>query len=350
MVTYDARPSGFTQLTSTSDWESFMSSAGIWDGIDGSNSFVPSLDTSGRNAVISAGQCLIKGQLWRADAPVSTPIPAASSQNRIDRLVLRLSRTASTSATVIAPVVITGTPAASPAPPPLTQTATGIFDISVSQWTSNSSGTLTGLADQRRYSGRTVVSMTSGYHPTPPNPCLGVEIDTGNVYVWNGSSWASIWTDAGVVQSGNTVSAAGYFAAFTPFAIPANDTINSPISYRIKCGGHGTQATGAAVNIQFQVAIFGNALGANSDNGGIAAGGAFHWSFDGEVIVSNNGAASFHGTMSIGSHSTAMDQQMSPGTFNTAAATNITLQIGWASITGAPTLVCTGATFERLSN
>jgi hypothetical protein len=152
MATYDARPSAFTQLTSTSDWEYLLSMAGPPAAIDGSigNAMTPSLDTGGRNAVIADGVILIRGQLWRCDAPVNTPIPAASAQNRIDRLVIRLTRGAGTSATVVAPAVITGTPSGTPTIPALTQTPTGIWEYPVSHWTATSAGALTGLVDDRR--------------------------------------------------------------------------------------------------------------------------------------------------------------------------------------------------------
>jgi hypothetical protein len=115
MATYDARPSAFTQLTTTSDWEAFISAIGGISAIDFSvgNAFTPSLDVPGRNAVMADGNIVIKGQLWRCDAPVSTTIPAASAQNRIDRLVLRLTRGAITSPTVVQPFIITGTPSGS---------------------------------------------------------------------------------------------------------------------------------------------------------------------------------------------------------------------------------------------
>jgi hypothetical protein len=109
----------------------------------------PSLDTGGRNAVIQSGNCIIKGQLWRCDAAVSTPIPVASGQNRIDRLVIQYNRSATTSPTVIQPIVITGTPGSSPSEPPIVQTPTGLFQIPVCSWTSASSGALTGLVDER---------------------------------------------------------------------------------------------------------------------------------------------------------------------------------------------------------
>lgn len=152
MVTYDARPSAFTQMTTMSEWEALWSAGGGVTAIDGSvgSAMAPSLDTGGRNAVIADGNAVIRGQLWRCDAPVSTAIPAASAQNRIDRLVLRLTRGAATSATVVQPVVITGTPSGSPTLPPIVQTAGGIYDIPVSHWTSTSAGALTGLVDERR--------------------------------------------------------------------------------------------------------------------------------------------------------------------------------------------------------
>jgi hypothetical protein len=152
MVTYDARPSAFTQLTSVSDWEAICSAMACVNGIDGSfgSAMIPTLDTVGRNAVLADGNVSIKGQLWRCDAPVSTPVPAASAQNRIDRLVLRLTRGATTSATVVVPAVITGTPSGSPTIPALTQTPTGIWEFPVSHWTSTSAGALSGLVDDRR--------------------------------------------------------------------------------------------------------------------------------------------------------------------------------------------------------
>jgi hypothetical protein len=151
MAVYDARPSAFTQMTTTAEWEALFSAAGGRDGIDLSagNAMNPTLDTVGRNAVIDTGNVLIKGQLWRCDAAVNTPIPAASAQNRIDRLVLRLTRGASTSATVVQPVVITGTPSGTPVEPPLVQTTGGIYDMPVSRWTATSAGALTTLVDER---------------------------------------------------------------------------------------------------------------------------------------------------------------------------------------------------------
>jgi hypothetical protein len=166
MATYDARPSAFTQLALTSDWESMLLAGNVPDGIDnstaGGSAMAPSLDTAGRNAVIQAGNVLIRGQLWRCDASVSTPIPGPSSQNRIDRLVLELNRGATTSPTVVQPVVITGTPSGTPVEPPLNLTPTGLYDIPVCSWTSQSTGGLVSLVDERQFSNDQWHNITSG--------------------------------------------------------------------------------------------------------------------------------------------------------------------------------------------
>jgi hypothetical protein len=155
MAVYDGRPTAFTPLTSTADWEAFMSLASTIGGaaIDYSvgSAMTPSLDTPGRNAVMADGNILIKGCLWRCDAPVSTPVPAASGQNRIDRLVIRLTRGASTAATVVQPAIVTGTPSGSPVTPALTQTPAGIWEFPISHWTSTSAGAIQTLIDDRRF-------------------------------------------------------------------------------------------------------------------------------------------------------------------------------------------------------
>jgi len=178
MVVYDARPSQFNQISTTAEWEALLSAlAGSYNnGIDASvgSAMAPSLDVPGRNAVLADGNAVLKGQLWRCDAAVSTPIPVASAQNRYDRLVLRLNRGASTSPTVVQPVVIQG--ASGGGLPALTQTPTGIWDLPISYWTSLANGGLQSLVDQRKLANDRWHDMRSefgglqnGYtYPGPP--------------------------------------------------------------------------------------------------------------------------------------------------------------------------------------
>jgi len=190
MAFNDARPSGFTALASTADWESLWSAAGAHDGIFNytNNAFKPTLP--GGNVIqIEAGVCMIKGQLWSSDTAYQLPIPAPSAQNRYDVIVLRFDRNSVDSAHVVQPILIQGTPAASPTPPPIQQTATGFWDVPVAQWRVQSSGIIDSLLDRRQFSGFTVMNILSTARPIPPYRCIALEVDTGNLMQWNGSAW-----------------------------------------------------------------------------------------------------------------------------------------------------------------
>jgi hypothetical protein len=225
MATFDARPSQFTQLTSTSDWEyllsSFMPQGGAVDASIG-NAMNPSLDTPGRNAVIADGVAVIKGQLWRCDAAVSTPIPAASAQNRIDRLVLRLTRGATTSATVVQPVVITGTPSGSPVEPPIVRTTTGIWDLPISSWTSTSAGAITSLVDERDF-------VNDPWHS------LGTLAGYTGFGRYRMTLWGETELDLGVVGGGSN----GGNVSFS---------VTLPLSYRLN-NGASSMAYGLTTNV-----------------------------------------------------------------------------------------------------
>ena len=253
MATYDARPSGFTQMTTTSEWEyllsSFMPQGGAIDASIGS-AMNPTLDTPGRNAVIADGVAVIRGQMWRCDAPVNTPIPAASAQNRIDRLVLRLTRTATTSPTVVQPVVITGTPSGSPVEPPIVRTTTGIWDVPVSSWTSTSAGGLTGLTDERSFVNDPWRSLgtLAGY--------------TVNVSRYRMTQWGSTELDINVSSSGANASSATF-------------SVTLPVSYRL---GNGQSSQGWAL----------------TSNRNLAAGDTLP-----RVVVGSNGGVTIAQTASV---------------------------------------------------
>lgn len=212
MAIQDARPSPYTQLTTAAELEKWFSCMGIFEGVDevpGGTGLQPSLDSGGRNAVMAAGKAIIKGQLWSCDTSVSTSIPAASGQNRIDRLVLRLNRVAGTAATFVAPAIIQGTPSGSPVIPDLVRTDSTNYDIPISHWTSASTGALTGLVDDRQFIGLSVTVGTSTNRPTVTKPRLLVETDTNDLRLWNGSSWVKLnaeqptaWQNMGSMKSG----------------------------------------------------------------------------------------------------------------------------------------------------
>jgi hypothetical protein len=191
MTVVNAMPNSFTQLTTIAQWEKLMLGMGIVDGVAGqpsSGDLKVTLNSGARTAIAAPGYAFIRGQIWGCDAPVATAIPAASASPRIDLLVLRLDRQATTAVTIVQPVVITGTPSATPAPPAMLST-TRYQDILLGQWQSNADASFTGLIDARKFSGSPVEIFSSTYRPTPSRLTFGFESNTGKLLAWNGSSW-----------------------------------------------------------------------------------------------------------------------------------------------------------------
>lgn len=86
-------------------------------------------DSSGMQVKVRTGKAWIRGHYWESDAEETLSISAADATNdRIDRVILRVDFSANT----IALAVLTGTPAASPSAPSLTQN-TSQWEISLAQ-------------------------------------------------------------------------------------------------------------------------------------------------------------------------------------------------------------------------
>ena len=217
----DAYPvPGISAMSTVGQWEEFFHPAMGSGVIPGEGSeLLPSLDASGRNAVIQSGGAIVRAFYKPVSAATYTAIPAASSQNRIDRLVLRLNRAASTAAAFIVPTVITGTPAPSPSIPAVTQTATGLWDLPIAHWTSASDGSLSGLVDERlKISSPIAVMPSTGGTPVLDRASLLIQPDTGNVLVSTspGAAWQTVyqadtWQDGGSGVPGWTAHTGPYF-------------------------------------------------------------------------------------------------------------------------------------------
>lgn len=195
----DAYPfPGTTQITTQQEWEGFF--AAIGSGVI--TGLAPSLNSGARQAVISAGRAIVQGFLKPVESSTGTAIPAASPQNRVDRLVLRLDRDAVTAADLVKPVVLTGTPGSS-TPPALTRSTTGKWDLPIARWTSQANGALTGLVDEREWLGNRVRRCTSTSRPTSPQAGdIIYETDTGRWMGYTGSAWVVIYpvtSDSGEV-------------------------------------------------------------------------------------------------------------------------------------------------------
>jgi hypothetical protein len=95
------------------------------------NSLEPFGDSSGMQVKVKTGKAWIKGHYYVSDTEVTLPIATANATNpRIDRVTVR----ADFGANSIVLAVVQGTPAASPALPPLTQT-TAVWEIPVAEVT-----------------------------------------------------------------------------------------------------------------------------------------------------------------------------------------------------------------------
>ncbi|WP_409469055.1 hypothetical protein [Streptomyces sp. HC307] len=161
-------------------------------------------------AVVSAGTGLsvtiragvegsLRGHAWTSGATaVTLPVTANSSgQTRIDRVVLRLDRSAWT----VRAAVKQGTPGAGV--PALSQSTgdTGTYEIPLAEVTLLSgAGTVT-VTRKELYVGTRVRPCTSSTrNPLPVPGEINFETDTGRAVQWTGSSWRSVFDDSGVIN------------------------------------------------------------------------------------------------------------------------------------------------------
>lgn len=87
-------------------------------------------DSSGMQVKVRTGAAWVQGHYWESDAEVTLSIAAAhATLSRIDRVVLRLDWTNNT----MALAVLTGTAAASPSAPSLTQTFGSTWELPLAQ-------------------------------------------------------------------------------------------------------------------------------------------------------------------------------------------------------------------------
>src|SRR5262245_48491450 len=209
MALEPAYPTPASALTTMAEWEAFfrgMSLSGVIPGIG--NEFSPSINSGARTVTISTGAALVRGFYVAGGSATATGVPTQDAQNRIDRLVLRLDRTAVTAADWITPVIIEGAASATPQPPARASSETGSWDLPICRWTSASTGALSGLVDERYWveSGN-LLTIKSTERPSPRTVTIAREWDTGRTVVWDGSTWRALFEDTGWVN----ITAAGFW-------------------------------------------------------------------------------------------------------------------------------------------
>ena len=147
---------------------------------------------SGMEVHVRSGRASVRGHWFLSDAQETLAIAANSSGNpRIDRVVVQLDPS-SNEATL---AVLTGTPGTVPTAPSLTQTDTGVYELTLAQVAvANGAASISALnvTDERTFSSVPYTVALSSMRPAAPVVGQGIyETDTGRDKVWNGSAWVN---------------------------------------------------------------------------------------------------------------------------------------------------------------
>lgn len=149
-------------------------------------------DSSGLQVKVPAGYALVRGHAYKSDAQEILTISAANATNpRIDLVVLRLNPTANS----VVLAVVTGTAAASPADPSLTQTDEGTFEVALARVTVAANATTIAagaVTDLRPFLGTQFGRWTTGTRPSSPvTGTAGYNTTTSAAEIWDGSAWVA---------------------------------------------------------------------------------------------------------------------------------------------------------------
>lgn len=182
------------------DWEAYWvgglgGASGVMAGKLGE--LVPSINSSARTVSTATGAAFVRG--FYISNPTSTytaTVPAQSAADRVDRLVLRLDRTATVAANWLQPVIIQGT-SGSLTPPTIQSSDTGSWDLQIARWTTKADGTLTNLVDERLLAGGQFLIFDSTFRPLASPPRQGYERNTGKPMYADGTQWNYYDSDTG---------------------------------------------------------------------------------------------------------------------------------------------------------
>lgn len=190
------------QVDTMTSWEAYWvgglgGAAGVIAGKGGE--LAPSINSGARTVSAASGAALVRGFYVGNPSTYTASVPAHSVADRVDRLVLRLDRTAVTAADWLKPIIVQGT-SGSASPPALLATDAGSWDLPVARWTTKADNSLTGFVDERQSLGGSFMVFRSTQRPAVSPPRLGYETDTGRLLFANGSSWAAVVDDSGWVN------------------------------------------------------------------------------------------------------------------------------------------------------
>ncbi|MET9861953.1 tail fiber domain-containing protein [Streptomyces smyrnaeus] len=149
-----------------------------------------SADGSGMTVRVQPGYCIIRGHAMLSTAVETLTIAAAESQARTDRIVVRLDPALNS----ITLAVVQGTPGSGT--PSLTQTDTGIYEISLALVNVGASAVVVGpsaVVDDRTFVGSRVGVWTTTTRPPGPRVGqLGLNTTSNTWEFWSGSAWQDL--------------------------------------------------------------------------------------------------------------------------------------------------------------
>lgn len=155
--------------------------------------------------------------------------------------------------------------------------------------------------------------------------------------------------------TGNTVTAATITDLSPTFTIPAGDP-QPGTAYRLTCFGTGTWGS-TAQQLQLEAYVAGAAI----TNAGIPAATfntseGFAWKVTVDIVIATTGTGGTYtihqdcaaSTTAASSRGNTPQRNSSGNAINTTVSNAVVVRAVWASMTGAPTITCDGAVFEKL--
>lgn len=201
----DTFPTSLRQISLMVDWEEYFGAAlrdGV-AGVPGGTTLAATLNTSTRQLVLAPGGFYGKTRYRQPQAASEAlAIPAASSQDRVDRCFMRLDRTALTNADFLKPVIVAGTPGSTPQPPAPTRTTTGLYDFYLWSYRARSNGAVDNLTDERRYNAPagSAIPAKADAMPAQQTGLMVYQTDTGILLVGGGSAFRPVFEDTDYVN------------------------------------------------------------------------------------------------------------------------------------------------------
>lgn len=164
-------------------------------GVVGDSTLKLSANGSGMTTYIAPGSAFVRGFEYEESAIMSVDHDPATSNPRIDRVVLRLDFNQTLDSRV-RPVVLKGESASNPTAAALTQIENGIWEMPIGRVTIGASVSVlqnSATVDERIFIGQQVGQWTTSTRPvSPPKYTLGFN-ETLGVWEYFDSSWKKIW-------------------------------------------------------------------------------------------------------------------------------------------------------------